>query len=81
MIRYEFFYFKTFCSLKSTFFKKTDINLEKRHKVYFDFNEIAYTGVPFIIIGSEKMFCAHGKDFNKSHKEKRKLEKVNEVSI
>ena len=32
-----------------------------------------------MIIGSEKLYCTHGKDFNKSHKEKRKQQRIEEV--
>ena len=53
-----------------------DIDLTKRHKIYFESEEVPFTRIPYMIIGAEKLFCAHGKDFNKSQKEKRKIEEV-----
>ena len=63
----------------------------KGHKVLFQDKNIKdcsrhlqFTGIPFIILGSTVMECAHGKDRNITHKRKRlenKLRKVQHLYI
>ena len=43
---------------------------EKKHKVYWSDETIAFNGIPFMILNQEAFDCQHGKDHNINKKDK-----------
>ena len=48
---------------------------KKKHYVYWSDDHIAYTGVPFMMLGTKVLDCHHGKDRNIKLKELNKRKK------